>query len=50
MYFLKKLRNSLLGLNPVIFSEKLGTGPLGLKHGVFFFFFMKVVVNGNMFQ
>ena len=39
MYFLKKLRNSLLGLNPVIFSEKLGTGPLGLKHVVFFFFF-----------
>ena len=42
---LRKLKNRLLGLNHVVFSEKkLRTGLLGLKHIIFF---MTLVVNGN---
>ena len=45
MPLLRKLKNRLLGLNHVVFSEKkLRTGLLGLKHIVFF---MTLVVNGN---
>ena len=49
MSFLRKLRNKLLGLNHVVFSEKIDNRR-NFGFEACYFFFMKLVVNGNMFQ
>ena len=48
MSLLRKLKNRLLGLNHVVFSEKIENMTFGFE--VYCFFFMTLVVNGNMFQ
>ena len=48
MPLLRKLKNRLLGLNHVVFSEKIEDRTFGfLKHNVFF---MTLLVNDNIFQ
>ena len=48
MPLLRKLKNRLLGLNHVVFSEKIENRTFGFEAHVVFF--MTLVVNDNMFQ